>query len=112
MNASMPARSQLTLRVDERLARDLKRVAAQRGLSLNAFAAQTLAAAIDPETADSDMQRTRERLARAGILADTGPPVDYEPLPEEEFERLARKAGSRGPTGAELVSMDREEGDY
>ena len=103
----MTARAQLTLRIDPRLARHLKQVAAERGLSVNAFAEQTLAAAVDPDTAGDEMESVRERLARAGLLG-TPVPVDYEPPSDEEFER-ARREAAKGTPLSDLVSEDREE---
>lgn len=107
MPAFMPARSQLTLRIDERLARHLKQVAADRGLSVNAFAEQALAAAVDPDAAGSEIERHRERLARAGLLA-TPEPVDFEPPSDEEFE-AARRAAAHGVSLSDLIVQERDE---
>jgi predicted transcriptional regulator len=103
----MPARAQLTLRVDERLARHLKQVAAERGLSVNAFAEQALAAAVDPDAAGSEIERHRERLARAGLLG-VPQPVDFEPPSEEELEE-ARRAAGRGTSLSDLIVQERDE---
>lgn len=69
---------QLTLRIDERLAADLKRHAAAAGRSVNAWASQVLLAAVDPDLATTEARRTRERLARAGLLV-TPPPARCAP---------------------------------
>jgi predicted transcriptional regulator len=106
MPAIMPARSQLTLRIDERLARHLKQVAADRGLSVNAFAEQALAAAVDPDAAGSEIERHRERLARAGLLA-TPAPVDFEPPSDEEFE-AARRAAGKGKSLSDYIIEERD----
>jgi predicted transcriptional regulator len=102
----MPARAQLTLRVDERLARHLKQVAAERGLSVNAFAEQALAAAVDPDAAGSEIERHRERLARAGLLL-TPQPVDFEPPSDEEVE-AARREFAKGKPLSEYVVEERD----
>lgn len=61
--------AQLTIRVDEELASDLKAHAAGAGRSLNSWVVAVLRAAIDPELADSELERVRARLGRAGLLA-------------------------------------------
>nr|MBA2580681.1 transcriptional regulator [Thermoleophilaceae bacterium] len=63
---------QLTLRVDDALAERLKDAASERRQSVNTFAQSVLSAAVDPQFADGESARVRERLARAGILAATG----------------------------------------
>lgn len=103
----MAARSQLTLRVDETLARRLKQVAAEKGQSVNSFAEFVLETAVNPHLAGTERERLRERLARAGLL-ETGPPVDFEPPSDEEFEKARRAAGG-GTLASDLVSRDREE---
>jgi predicted transcriptional regulator len=104
----MPARSQLTLRIDERLARHLKQVAADRGLSVNAFAEQALAAAVDPDAAGSEVERHRERLRRAGLLA-TPEPVDFERPSDEEIEAALRELAKGKPLHEYIVEeRDRE----
>jgi HicB family len=107
MHAIMPSRTQLTLRVPEHLARDLKRVAAERGLSVNAFADQALRAAVDPDASGSEIERLRERLARAGVLA-THPPSTRPRPSGEDFEK-ARHAAGKGVSASQLISRDREE---
>jgi predicted transcriptional regulator len=96
---------QLTLRVPDELANDLKRVASARGQSVNALAIQVLAAAVDPELADDPGQRLRERLARAGLLADIAP-LDREP-PNEDAVQRARGAAGRGKPLTDYVSEGR-----
>jgi predicted transcriptional regulator len=97
---------QLTLRVPDDLANDLKRVAAERGQSVNALATQVLAAVVDPELAADPGQRLRERLARAGLLAGTAP-LDKEP-PDEDAVRRARAAAGAGKPLADYVSEGRD----
>jgi hypothetical protein len=106
----MPARSQLTLRIDPRLARHLKRAAADRGVSVNAFAERALEAAVDPDAAGSEIERMRERFARAGILSEPRPlPVGFEPPTEEELARAQEEFSRGGPSAEELIRQDRDE---
>lgn len=95
---------QLTLRVQDALAERLKLVAAQRGESVNAYATAVLSAAVDPDLADTEAARLRERLARAGLLA----PADRSgrrPDPAS-VERARRRAGVGRPL-SELIGEDR-----
>lgn len=96
---------QLTLRIDDELARRLKTVASGRGDSVNAYAGAVLRAAVDPDLAGDEAQRLRERLARAGLLA----PVDAgerERPPEEAVAGARGRAGSGRPL-ADLVTEGR-----
>lgn len=96
---------QLTLRVDDRLVDCLKAAAGARGESVNAFAGRVLAAAVDPELAGDEMSRTRERLARAGLLETPGPPRGERPS-EEDIAR-ARVAAGRGKPLSDFISEGR-----
>ena len=107
MAALIAARSQLTLRVSENLARRLKQVAAEEGKSVNAYAEFVLETVVDPELAGSERERLRERFARAGLLG-FGTPVDFEPPTDEEIERIGKKA-ARGTPASELIRRDRDE---
>jgi hypothetical protein len=107
MPAIMTARAQLTLRIDPRLAQYLKQVAAERGMSVNAFAERTLAAAVDPDTAGDEWERARERLARAGLLG-TPMPVDYEPPSREAVEAAGRRAARGKPLSDYVIEQRRE----
>lgn len=95
---------QLTLRIDEGLADDLKAAAASREESVNAYASAVLAAAVDPDLAGDEALRLRARLARAGLLTDPGDP--RERPADAEMER-ARAAAGRGRPLAEIVSEER-----
>lgn len=96
--------AQLTLRIDDGLARRLKDVAAEHGRSVNAYASSVLSAAVDPDLAGDDAQRVRERLARAGLLAEPGRAV--EPPPREAVAAASRRAG-RGRPLSDLVGEGR-----
>jgi hypothetical protein len=96
---------QLTLRVGDRLADRLKAVAAERGQSVNAYAEAVLSAAVDPELADGELARLRERLARAGLLAPGVPGPRAGPPDADVAE--ARAAAASGRSLSSLVSEDR-----
>lgn len=95
---------QLTLRVEDRLADQLKRAAAARAQSVNAYAQTVLAAAVDPDLAGDEADRLRERLARAGLLAE--PVARTSRPPADELEAARAAAGSGTPLSA-LVSEGR-----
>lgn len=95
----------LTLRVPSDLADRLRGEASARGRSLNAFATDVLTAAVDPEHAGSEIERVRERLARAGMLATTG--VSTKRRPDRSRVARARAAAGRGRPLADFVSDDR-----
>ena len=87
--------AQLTLRIADQLASDLKREAARRGESVNALATHVLRALVDPDLHDDALERTRERLRRAGLLEQPAP-YDGPVVSDEEFERArADAAGGR-----------------
>jgi predicted transcriptional regulator len=98
---------QMTLRLPDALARRLKQAAKDRGSSLNHYACEVLAAAVDPDLAGDEAARLRERLAQAGLLA----PVSAEPRPTRRPDRsevaAARAAAGQGRPLADLVSGDR-----
>ena len=84
---------QLTLRVDDALVGRLKQVAAERNESVNSYAEAVLSAAVDPELAGDEVERLRERLARAGVLMTSD--RDVRRPPERELAK-ARKTAGRG----------------
>lgn len=98
--------TQLTLRIDEELAHLLKRVAAAHGRSVNAYAGAVLRAAVDPDLAGDESERVRERLARAGLLADVTPVAG--PGPDAKVLERARQAAGRGRPLSEFVSEGRD----
>lgn len=95
--------AQITLRIGDELARDLKRVAAEQGHSVNAFATTVLTAAVDPDSAGDDVERIRERLARAGLLAGG---AGGERPADEDVAAAAREAAHGTPL-SELVTEGR-----
>lgn len=97
---------QLTLRIDESLARRLKSAAASRGTSVNGYATSVLAAAVDPGgLAGVEQGRLRERLSRAGLLEHSIPSERVGPS-DREFDE-ARAAAGRGTMVSDLVSEGR-----
>lgn len=96
----------LTLRVPSALADRLRAEARGRDRSLNAYATDVLAAAVDPDHAGSEIERARERLARAGLLATTSPSHKQRPDPAR-VARARVAAGRRRPL-SDYVSDNRE----
>ncbi len=97
---------QVTLRLDDELARQLARAAVERGTSVNAYAAAVFAAALDPDLAGDEAERLRARLAARGLLATSTVTV---PLLDEERLNAARAAAGRGRSLSSLVGADRGE---
>jgi plasmid stability protein len=99
--------AQLTIRLDDDLARALKEHAASSGRSLNSWAVAVLAAAVDPDLAGSEAERTRERLLRAGLLqVPEGSPAATPPDPRRVA--AARRKAGRGTPLSELVADARD----
>lgn len=98
---------QITVRADEDLIERVKRSAAAAGRSMNEWANLVFRAATDPEAAGSEIERIRERLRNAGVLAE------HQPLPGRPPDGgLVRAAGARAGTGtplSEYVSEGRGE---
>jgi hypothetical protein len=96
---------QVSWRADDELLARVRAAAQEHGWSLNMFVTRVMDAATDPEHAPPGAERIRERLARAGLLAEAGPPVVR---PAKAAVRRAGKAAAGGTTLAELVSAGRE----
>lgn len=97
--------AQLTLRVPDRLAAQLRARAGSREESVNHYATTVLAAAVDPDLATTEAERLRERLARAGLLAEA-PPVRASQPSQEELE-TAREAAGAGTSLSQLIREGR-----
>jgi hypothetical protein len=99
---------QMTLRLPDGLARRLKQAAKDRGSSLNHYACQVLAAAVDPDLAGDEAARLRERLAQAGLLALIPAEPRHTRRPDRAEVAAARAAAGQGRPLADLVSEDRD----
>jgi uncharacterized protein (DUF1778 family) len=97
--------SQLTLRVPPDLAERLKAAAEERGQSVNRFATAVLSAAVDPRFAGDEVAALRERLARAGLLAEVTAPPRKRP-PRAAVKR-ARAAAGKGRPPSRIVGDGR-----
>jgi len=97
---------QITLRVDERLADDVKAYASKAGRSVNAWVVSILRAAVDPDLADSETERTRARLARAGLLVVPRARAGLEAPGARRLARARRAAGT-GTRLSDLVAAGR-----
>lgn len=86
--------ARITLRLPDVLAGDLRAAASERGQSVNAWATAVLHAAVDPELSGADAERTRERLRRAGLLAQ--PERRRGHRPDEAAVARARRAAGHG----------------
>lgn len=98
--------AQLTIRLPDSTAEELREVAKARGQSVNSWVTAVLQAAVDPELSGNDAERTRNRLARAGLLAvprRPGPVV----RPTASAVAKARSAAGRGTPLSTLVSDGR-----
>lgn len=87
---------QLTLRVPDALAEQLKGVARERDESVNGYAVNVLSAAVDPDFAADETTGLRERLARAGLLLTPERLPGARPSPQA-LDRARVEAGSGKP---------------
>lgn len=97
--------AQLTLRLDDDLARHLKARAAEEGRSVNALVVSGLRALVDPDFAGDEADRLRERLRQAGLLYE--PPPLNRPRQDPELLAQARAAAGKGTLLSDIVSQDR-----
>ncbi|MEQ3552952.1 transcriptional regulator [Pseudonocardia nematodicida] len=96
--------SQVTWRAPDELVERLRQVASGEGRSLNEYLTRLVRAAVDPDTAEDGLERIRERLARAGVLAPAGVP---HVRPDADAVAEARRAAGRGTPLSDLVSDGR-----
>ena len=96
--------SQVTWRASDELVERARSVAADAGRSLNDFITHVLTAAVDPDQAGTELERTRERLRRAGILVEPGPPVRR---PDPDAVAAARRRAGGGKPLSDWVSEGR-----
>lgn len=98
--------AQLTLRIDDELAQQIKTHADVLGRSVNSWVTALLRTAIDPDFADNALERTRGRLARAGLLAAQPTRAGLVP-PDPTALDAARRSAGRGTPLSQVVSDDR-----
>jgi hypothetical protein len=96
---------QLTLRVPEELAEQLKAAASDHEDSVNGYAVKVLSAAVDPDLAGEEITGLKERLARAGLLLT--PERAAIKRPSTQALARARAAAGHGKPLSELVAEDR-----
>jgi hypothetical protein len=97
---------QFSVRLSDERGRAVRRLAADRGRSINQTFEDLVAAATDPALAADDLEALRERMARAGIIFNVSTlPSDDAPT-DEELAR-ARAAAGHGTPLSQLVSEGR-----
>jgi hypothetical protein len=96
--------SQITWRAPDELVEKVRRAAEQQGRSVNEYLSRLAEAAVNPDLADDELQRVRERLARAGLVATTGSPRRR---PEPRALAAARRRAGSGTPLSELVQRER-----
>lgn len=99
--------AQLTIRLDDDLAAQIKAHTDGLGWSVNGWAVAVLRTAIDPDFADSDTERTRGRLARAGLLTVSSSKLRHA-RPDPGQLDAARRAAGRGTSAAAIVVDERD----
>lgn len=97
--------SQVMWRAPDELVARVREVARRTNTSMNEFMTRVLDAATNPDVAGDEVTRIRERLARAGLLADVG--VPRPPVDPAAFDAARTRAG-RGSSLVDLVAADRE----
>lgn len=95
----------MTLRASEELLEQIRRRAEAEGRSMNDYVTRVLEAAVNPDLADTEVQQIRERLARAGVLAEEGPSPGRRP-DRTDLARARAEAGEGTPL-SDLVSESR-----
>lgn len=95
---------QVTWRAADELVDRVRWSAARAGHSMNEYLSRVLSAATDPELADAESVRVRERLARAGLLVPPQAPRDR---PDAERVEAAGRRAAGGTSVADIVVADR-----
>lgn len=98
--------AQLTIRLGDDLAREVKSHAKGLGRSVNSWVVAVLDAAVNPDLEESEVLRTRARLERAGLLAKARGRRQATP-PDRRRVARARKAAGAGTPLSRLVSDGR-----
>lgn len=94
--------AQVTWRTPDELLERVRHAAVSSGRSVNEWMTRVLDAATDPELSGSDADKIRERLARAGLLAEPSDMAVTRPDPEALED--ARQAAGRGTPLSDLIS--------
>lgn len=76
-------------------------------MSVNRLLVELVRAAIDPTHAGSEVERVRERLARAGLLDPPGLTPDGRRPSRAQVAGARRASHGGAPSGADLVSEGR-----
>ncbi|HNA44355.1 MAG TPA: hypothetical protein PLO12_07040 [Solirubrobacterales bacterium] len=98
--------AQISLRISDELAEDIKADAKARKLSVNGYITHILRSASDPEFGGSEGERVRERLRRAGLLEEWLDEPEVERPDPKEIARIRAKAG-KGTSLSDLVIEER-----
>jgi hypothetical protein len=95
---------QMTWRAQDEVLERVRRAAERLGRSMNDYVTAVLDAATNPDLADDEAARLRERLARAGLLA---PSTGQRRRPAAKQVAQARARAGRGTPLSELVEEGR-----
>lgn len=98
--------AQISLRISDDLARDVKADARRQKLSVNGYITFILKSASNPDFGGSEAERVRDRLRRAGLLEEWIGEPEVQPPTTEEFE-TARAKASKGKSLTDLVLEER-----
>ncbi|MBX7430576.1 Arc family DNA-binding protein [Mycobacterium sp. Y57] len=96
--------TQVTWRAPDELVERIRQVASRHGCSVNEYLTRLAQAATDPAFAGDDVDRLRERLALAGLLAEPG---RRRSRPDRAAVARARKAAGQGTPLSDLVVRER-----
>jgi hypothetical protein len=96
----------VTLRLPDGLLAECKQAAALEQLSLNGWMVRLVQAAVEPGNEPDGRSRLREKLRRAGILAEVEH-RDNMPRPSPEELAEAMEAAAHGTSLSDIVSANR-----
>jgi len=99
--------AQLTIRIPPELARELKLAAGDRGMSINGYVSAVLEAAVDPDLGETEVDRLRGRLKRAGLLEEVADQATSA-RPDSDVVRKSRAVAGHGRQLSDLVSEGRD----